>query len=76
MVVVTHNSESVIGACLTALASGIRGRSAEVVVVDNASTDATRRIVAAHADAALVASPRNAGFAAACNIGIGVSTGR
>ena len=76
VVVVTHNSESVIGPYLTALAGALRGRSAEVVVVDNASTDDTRRIVAAHPDTALVAHPRNAGFAAACNIGIGGSTGR
>lgn len=76
VVVVTHNSESVIGPCLTALARGIRGLSVEVVVVDNASTDGTRQIVAAQPATALVANSRNAGFAAACNIGIGTSTGR
>jgi hypothetical protein len=65
IVVVTHESEAEIGTCLDcALTTG-----AEIVVVDNASTDrtcqeATRRGVR------LIANPENRGFAAAVNQGI------
>ena len=71
VVVVTHRSASTIGACLDALAraDGI----AEVVVVDNASDDATLATLDLRRDAAprfeLLRNATNAGFAAACNQG-------
>lgn len=66
IVVVTYNSASAIGDCLDALA---RFPEASVVVVDNASADATREIVAARA-VRLIANDHNAGFAAAVNQGV------
>ncbi|MBM3744481.1 MAG: glycosyltransferase [Acidobacteria bacterium] len=67
IVVVTYNSEEVIGECLdAALASG-----AEVVVVDNASEDRTLEEVRKRPGARLIANPWNRGFAAAVNQGIG-----
>lgn len=64
-VVVTHNSAEHVGACLGAL-----GEVAEVVVVDNASQDATCDAVGEHGRVRLVANAANAGFAAAVNQGI------
>src|SRR5690349_10218096 len=64
IVIVTHNSAAEIGTCLrAALASG-----AEVVVVDNSSTDGTVdevRRIGGH----LIANSTNLGFAAAVNQG-------
>ena len=67
IVVVTYNSQDVIGDCLDACLrfSGIR-----VVVVDNNSQDATLDHVRRRPTVRLVANPNNRGFAGACNQGI------
>ena len=66
VVIVTHNSETVIGACLDSL----RQAEAEVLVVDNASADGTRREVLRRPTVTLLANPWNRGFAAGVNQGI------
>ena len=64
IVIVTYNSAQSIGACLdAALRTG-----ASIVVVDNASTDATLAEVARR-PVRLIANPVNRGFAAASNQG-------
>lgn len=64
-VVVTFNSAAVIEPCLKALAPAAR-----IVVVDNASTDATAATVRKLAPSAeIVANERNVGFGRAANIG-------
>jgi GT2 family glycosyltransferase len=65
IVIVTYNSASEIGACLDAAMS----TGAEVIVVDNASTDGTQHLVRQRG-ATLIANPVNRGFAAAVNQGI------
>ena len=66
IVIVTHNSETEIGPCLdAALATG-----AEVVVIDNASSDGTLEQIQSRG-AAVIANSANRGFAAAVNQGIG-----
>lgn len=65
IVIVSHNSAAHIGRCLDALVR----LDAEIVVVDNASTDHTRGEVLARG-VALIANPENAGFAAALNQGV------
>jgi GT2 family glycosyltransferase len=65
IVIVTHNSGAEIGECLDAAAK----TGAEIVVVDNASEDATVREVTQR-NAALIANRVNRGFAAAVNQGI------
>jgi GT2 family glycosyltransferase len=66
VVVVTHNSEAVIGRCLDSL----RQVDAEIVVVDNASADGTRQQVLARPGITLLANPWNRGFAAGVNQGV------
>src|SRR2546427_8387485 len=64
IVIVTHNSAAHIGRCLdAALKQGV-----EIVVIDNASEDATRDKVARHG-VRLIANRANLGFAAAVNQG-------
>jgi GT2 family glycosyltransferase len=65
IVVVTHNSEDHIGACLEAAAT----TDAELVVVDNASEDRTRDEVVRRG-MRLISNTQNRGFAAAVNQGI------
>ena len=65
VIIVTHNSQSVIGPCLSA-ATGC----GEIVVVDNASSDHTCRIVEYAPAARLIRNTDNRGFAAAANQGI------
>jgi GT2 family glycosyltransferase len=74
VIVVTHNSTEAIGPCLEALAR----EDCEIVVVDNASQDATVRhveeFVAWH-ELRLLTNERNLGFAAAANQGARAATG-
>jgi GT2 family glycosyltransferase len=67
IIIVTYNSAAEIGPCLdAALPSG-----AEIVVVDNASSDATVAEVARRG-VRFIANPSNRGFAGAVNQGISV----
>jgi len=69
IVIVTYNSAAEIGACLdAAIATG-----AEVLVIDNASTDGTPDQVRRRG-VALIVNPVNRGFAAAVNQGIRLVT--
>ncbi len=73
VVVVTYNSAKHISACLESLRSNQRLSS--VVIVDNASTDATCEIIAAHSSSLpwplkLVQTGVNLGFGRAVNRGI------
>jgi N-acetylglucosaminyl-diphospho-decaprenol L-rhamnosyltransferase len=73
-IVVTHNSGEAIGECLEALAR----EDCDIVVVDNASQDATLRRVEEFVtwhEARLLVNERNLGFAAAVNQGASVATG-
>jgi len=79
IVVVTHQSGSVIGDCLDSIAAF---PDIDVVVVDNASSDSTRAEVTGRVNAGsvsnsnvrLLANPDNAGFAAAVNQGVQATT--
>ncbi len=74
VVIVTYNSAGVIRSCLETIPEALREHSYEVVVVDNASVDATRTVVR-DAGVRLVACERNAGFAAGNNRGMDVARG-
>jgi len=64
VVIVTYNSASMIKRCLTSC------RDLPVVVVDNASQDATCELVRHHTSATLIANSGNYGFAGAVNQGV------
>lgn len=76
VVVPSHNTRETLLECIAALKKA-GGVSMEVWVVDNASSDGSADAVASgHPDVRLIRNPENRGFAAACNQGIGSSTGR
>jgi GT2 family glycosyltransferase len=74
--VVTHNSGRFIGHCLDALLAQDY-RPMEVIVVDNASRDQSKEILARYAGRIrLIENDCNAGFAASQNRGIAASRGQ
>jgi GT2 family glycosyltransferase len=76
VIIVTYNSAWCIGRCLDALAAAGTDVRCEVIVVDNASSDATRMIVAReHAGVRLIARTQNDGLSAAINDGVAASSG-
>jgi GT2 family glycosyltransferase len=69
-VIVTHDSANEIETCLEALRVALEGLPYHLIVVDNASTDATTDIVSRYGNAiTLHRNSNNAGFAAAANRG-------
>jgi N-acetylglucosaminyl-diphospho-decaprenol L-rhamnosyltransferase len=71
VVTVTYNSEDYVGTALRALEKAATATSYEVVVVDNASADASIAAVRTECpDAIVIASPENLGFAVACNLAV------
>jgi N-acetylglucosaminyl-diphospho-decaprenol L-rhamnosyltransferase len=72
VVVVTFNSAECLESCLEAVGSHLS--AAEIVVVDNASTDSSRGIATAFTGVRLVENPRNDGFGRACNVGARAAT--
>ena len=68
VVIVTYQSEQYIGGVLDALLAGPDAPD-EVIVVDNASTDATKEIVGAY-DVQLVSLNDNVGFTGGCHKGV------
>jgi N-acetylglucosaminyl-diphospho-decaprenol L-rhamnosyltransferase len=69
VVIVTYNSAHVVVPLLDSLPAALDGLEADVVVVDNGSTDATRDVVSERHDCRLVASS-NGGYAAGINLGV------
>lgn len=70
IVIVTYNSGAEIGRCLDAIASGSRdGLGVEIVVIDNGSSDGTRREVERRG-IRLIANEANLGFAGGVNQGV------
>lgn len=74
IVIVSYNASADLDRCLTSLDAASIARS-EVVVVDNASTDDSRNIVARHPNVRLIALDANRGFSAGNNVGIRATSG-
>ena len=70
IILVTYNSAGVLAACLHSLAEC----GAEIVVVDNASSDDSVRVAAA-CGARVISNSRNRGFATAANQGVALTSG-
>jgi N-acetylglucosaminyl-diphospho-decaprenol L-rhamnosyltransferase len=76
IVIVTYNSEDVIGKCLDACGHACpedTHRGLEVIVVDNASSDATGKEVERHPGVRWITNSTNRGFAAEVNQGVRAS---
>lgn len=75
IVMVSYNCADWISRCLSSLPAALGDVKAEVVVVDNASSDDSARVVAErHPDVTLLRNEKNVGFAAAVNQGANAST--
>jgi len=68
IVIVAYNSAHVIGELLDSIPAALAGMTADVVVVDNASTDGTAELVAARGHR--VVRSANVGFAGGINRGV------
>jgi len=75
VIVVTHNHAGTLPACLGAV-TALEPPPAEIVVVDNASSDGSAKFVEARTDAGLrlIRESTNTGFAAAVNRGLAETT--
>lgn len=76
IVIVTWNSERWIDRCLQSIPAACEGLSHEIILHDNASSDATLAIASAHPDLHVIRSAHNSGFAAATNRGMAQARGR
>ena len=77
VVIVTWNSRPHLQACLASLLPAIEGLLAEIVVVDNDSSDDTvQRTRDEFPDVRLIRMTGNSGFSRAANMGIAASAGR
>lgn len=65
--IVSWNTAALLDRCLEALPAALGGMAAEVVVVDNASGDASVEMAARHAGVEVAANPLNVGYARAMN---------
>ncbi len=76
IVIVTWNGKRYAAECLDSLRTYIDDPAAEVIVVDNASTDGTPEMIRdSYPGVKLIRNDRNLGFATANNIGIRRSSG-
>lgn len=73
-IVIAHDSADVLPACLSALAE-TDYPSLEVLVVDNASNDASAQMAGEQAGVRLLKAPENLGFGRACNLGAASAAG-
>jgi len=79
VLIVTHQVRALAADCLRSLftGGGLRGLSAEVIVVDNASTDGTAEMIASEFPSVrLIVNRENAGFARGNNQAFAVARGR
>lgn len=65
--IVVWNTATHLRRCLDALPAALDGVDAEIVVVDNASSDGSAEVAAADASARLIRNPTNVGYGAAMN---------
>jgi N-acetylglucosaminyl-diphospho-decaprenol L-rhamnosyltransferase len=71
--IVSWNTAELLERCLAALPAALGDLDAEVVVVDNASSDSSAAVAAAAPGVRLVANATNVGYAAAMDVALGHS---
>ena len=69
--IVSWNTAALLDRCLAALPAALQGVSAEIVVVDNASADASAQVAKAHGGVRVIANPTNVGYGRAMNQALG-----
>ncbi len=75
-IIITYNSSSTIVDCLKSVTDSAEGSEVEIILVDNASPDETKKIIKERfAQLHLIENKTNAGFAAAVNQGAQVANG-
>ena len=75
LIIVNFNGADLLPACIESALATLRPHD-ELLVVDNASTDGSRVVVARYGDAVkLVPVPHNIGFGRACNLGVAAARG-
>ena len=75
IVIVSYNAAADLASCLDSLLAAPPAIAHDIVVVDNASTDGSRDVVAARPSVRLMALAENVGFGRANNAGIRASAG-
>jgi len=76
VVVIGFNGREFIHDCLATTFASLADNRAEVIVIDNGSTDGTPELIARHfPDACLIRNDHNTGFAAAVNKGLAEARG-
>ena len=77
IVIVNWNTRHVIVECLESVLANLGGLAAEIIVIDNASTDDSARVIVERfPQVRLIANIANRGFAAANNQGMHIARGR
>lgn len=77
VVIVSYNCRDLLRRCLRCVPEAVGGHRADVLVVDNGSTDDSAAMVSAEfADCQLTACDANTGFARAANMGLSGGRGR
>jgi len=77
VIIVSWNTRELTGRCLRTLRTGLAAIPAQIIVVDNGSTDGTAEMVrAAFPDVQLLARQSNEGYTRANNAGIAIADGR
>ncbi len=76
VIVVNWNGGAALASCLDSLTDAVQGRRAEVLLVDNASTDGSAAGAAkAHPEVKLIRNGANVGFAGGANKGLSEASG-
>lgn len=76
VIILSYNTKELLRLCLTSVFNKLSGNTFEVIVVDNASKDASTAMVKKNfSKARLVENKENMGFAKGCNIGASIALG-
>ena len=76
VIIVTHNSLPILLDCLRHLRAATESRDAELLIVDNNSTeDVSTAVASEFPQAVVISNRRNVGFARACNQAVAKATG-